>query len=172
MFDINSGELLIIALVALMVFGPQRLPELLKKAGSFIREMRAMGAELQKGLERDLAELKEPVQTLKDDLTKPVTDIKDDLTKPVKDIKDDLAKPVKDIKDDLTKPVTDLNDDLTKPGQELADSVDTATQHLDESVSGLRWNGPIPESGPTPDDAMVDLDRIEAGENLLEETEE
>lgn len=161
MFDINSGELLIIALVALMVFGPQRLPELLKKAGSFIREMRAMGAELQKGLERDLAELKDPVQTLKDDLTKPVADLKDDLTKPVTD-----------LKDDLTKPLTDIKDDLTKPGQELAESVDTATQHLDESVSGLSWNGPIPEAGPTPDDAMADLDRIEAGEDLLEETEE
>ena len=161
MFDINSGELLIIALVALMVFGPQRLPELLKKAGSFIREMRAMGAELQKGLERDLAELKDPVQTLKDDLTKPVADLKDDLTKPVTD-----------LKDDLTKPLTDIKDDLTKPGQELAESVDTATQHLDESVSGLSWNGPIPEAGLTPDDAMADLDRIEAGEDLLEETEE
>lgn len=139
MFDINSGELLIIALVALMVFGPQRLPELLKKAGSFIREMRTMGAELQKGLERDIAELKEPFQGLTDDLTKPVKELKDD---------------------------------VSRPARELGESVDAAKQHLDESVSGLAWNGPVPTSGPTPDDAMADLDRIDAGENLLEETEE
>lgn len=139
MFDINSGELLIIALVALMVFGPQRLPELLKKAGAFIREMRAMGAELQRGLEKDIAELKEPVQA---------------------------------IKDDLTKPVRDLKDDLTKPLEEIEQSVDTAKRGVDEAVSGLSWKGPIPESGPTPGDAMADLSRIEAGEDLLEEVEE
>lgn len=139
MFDINSGELLIIALVALIVFGPQRLPELLKRAGAFIREMRAMGAELQRGLERDLAELKEPIQEIKDDLTQPVRELKEDLTKPVED---------------------------------LQESVDSAKQSVDESVSGLEWTGPVPESGPTPDQAMEDLSRIEAGENLLEEAEE
>lgn len=139
MFDINSGELLIIALVALIVFGPQRLPELLKKAGAFIREMRAMGAELQRGLERDIADLKEPVQ---------------------------------EIKDDLTKPVQDLRDDLKKPVDEMKQSVDSAKEGVEGAVAGLTWSGPVPESGPTPEDALQDLGRIEAGEDLLEEVEE
>ncbi len=139
MFDINSGEFLIIALVALIVFGPQRLPELLKKAGSFIREMRAMGAELQRGLERDIAELKEPIQELKNDLSGPIRDIGEDLTKPVKD---------------------------------LRESADGAKQDLEGAVSGLAWTGPVPDQGPTADDALADLSRIEAGEDLLEETEE
>ncbi len=38
MFD--SGELLLIALVAFLVFGPKRLPELARTLGKFIYEIR------------------------------------------------------------------------------------------------------------------------------------
>lgn|GEM_PF-5987948 len=42
MFGIGSSELLIVLIVALLVFGPARLPEIGKKLGEAAREFRKM----------------------------------------------------------------------------------------------------------------------------------
>ncbi len=44
MFGINTPELLIIAVVAVLVIGPQRLPEYVQKLKNLIREVRRMAA--------------------------------------------------------------------------------------------------------------------------------
>ncbi len=44
MFGINAPELLIIAIVAVLVIGPQRLPEYAEKLRNLIREVRRMAA--------------------------------------------------------------------------------------------------------------------------------
>ena len=38
--DIGFGELIVIALVAILVFGPDKLPELAKQAGAMLRKAR------------------------------------------------------------------------------------------------------------------------------------
>ncbi len=40
MFDVGLMELAVIALVAIVVFGPDKLPELAKQAGGFLRKAR------------------------------------------------------------------------------------------------------------------------------------
>ncbi|MFA6298472.1 MAG: sec-independent translocase [Nocardioides sp.] len=40
MFDVGLAELAVIALVAIFVFGPDRLPELAKQAGAMLRKAR------------------------------------------------------------------------------------------------------------------------------------
>ncbi|MDQ6739657.1 MAG: twin-arginine translocase TatA/TatE family subunit, partial [Actinomycetota bacterium] len=44
MFGINTPELIIIAIVAVLVIGPQRLPEYVEKLKNLIREVRRMAA--------------------------------------------------------------------------------------------------------------------------------
>jgi sec-independent protein translocase protein TatA len=41
MFDLGPGELLIIALIVLLIFGPKRLPELGKGIGQFISNFKS-----------------------------------------------------------------------------------------------------------------------------------
>jgi Tat protein translocase TatB subunit len=43
-FGLGLGEIAIIMVVALVVFGPDRLPEMAKQAASFVRDMRKMVA--------------------------------------------------------------------------------------------------------------------------------
>lgn len=42
MFDIGLGELLVIAFVAILVFGPDKLPELARQAGNMLRQLRTL----------------------------------------------------------------------------------------------------------------------------------
>ena len=69
MFSISPAELVTIALVALVVFGPKRLPEISRKAGRIFREFRDMaqefrdGIEAETGVESDLGALRRELGT-------------------------------------------------------------------------------------------------------------
>ena len=76
MFDIGFWELFIIAIVLLLVLGPERLPEVAKQAAFFIRKARnalyrlrnEMDAEMQGTPLGDLNKAKQEVADLKSDL--------------------------------------------------------------------------------------------------------
>ena len=55
MFDIGFSELLVIALVALVVLGPERLPKAARFAGLWVRRARAQWYSVKSELERELA---------------------------------------------------------------------------------------------------------------------
>ena len=55
MFDIGFSELLILAVVALVVLGPERLPKAARFAGLWVRRARAQWYSVKSELERDLA---------------------------------------------------------------------------------------------------------------------
>lgn len=52
MFGIDAPELLVLLIVGLLVFGPDRLPEMARQAGSWVRDLRRMVAKAR----RDLSE--------------------------------------------------------------------------------------------------------------------
>lgn len=53
MFNIGSGELALIAVVALLILGPKRLPELARGIGKFMREFRRQTDEVRGVVERE-----------------------------------------------------------------------------------------------------------------------
>jgi len=110
---LQGGEILIIALLALVVLGPKRLPEYFRKAGEWAAELRQAAREITQGLEAEVADLKA-------------------------------------VGEDLKAPVDELRGSLKEIGATAAEA------------SRYEWTGPKPVSGPTPEDAMADLKRIEA----------
>ncbi|MEV6413652.1 sec-independent translocase [Kribbella sp. NPDC051718] len=54
MFDIGFPELLVIGLVAIVVFGPDRLPEFVRTAARLLNQVRGMAAKAQKELRDEL----------------------------------------------------------------------------------------------------------------------
>ncbi|MDH3189756.1 MAG: twin-arginine translocase TatA/TatE family subunit [Acidimicrobiia bacterium] len=113
----QGGEVLIILLVALVVLGPTRLPELARKAGRYTSELRKAAREISAGLEAEVADLKS------------------------------------------------VGEEVKRPFGELRREVDEVT------ASRLDWTGPKPLSGPTPADAMRDLDEIERRGGASEDSE-
>ena len=65
MFDIGFGELLLIAVVALVVLGPERLPKAARFAGLWVRRARAQWYSVRSELEREL-EAEELKRSLRD----------------------------------------------------------------------------------------------------------
>jgi sec-independent protein translocase protein TatB len=56
MFDIGAGELLVIAVVALVVIGPKELPAVLRQAGKFTNKMRQMAGEFRSQFDEAMRE--------------------------------------------------------------------------------------------------------------------
>jgi len=117
---LQGGEIIIILFLALIVLGPKRLPELAQKLGHWTAELRSAARDIRKGLENEVADLK---------------DVGDELKKTGGEIK----KPFSDLKEPLDEFKRDVSD-LTTPRVE--------------------WTGPKPVSGPTPEEAMADLEEM------------
>lgn len=56
MFNVGGGEILVILLVALIVLGPQRLPEAARKVGNIVGELRRMSSSFQNEIRTALDE--------------------------------------------------------------------------------------------------------------------
>ncbi|HOV97135.1 MAG TPA: Sec-independent protein translocase protein TatB [Thermomonas sp.] len=71
MFDFSLGEMLVVALVALVVLGPERLPKAARFAGLWVRRARAQWHSVRTELEQELAseELKRSLQDTKNAIT-------------------------------------------------------------------------------------------------------
>jgi sec-independent protein translocase protein TatB len=54
MFGIGLPELMVILVVAVVVFGPDRLPDLARQAGRFVRQMRTLARTAQDQLREEL----------------------------------------------------------------------------------------------------------------------
>jgi sec-independent protein translocase protein TatB len=55
MFDIGTGEIGLIALIALLVLGPERLPGAARTAGALLRKARQSWNNVREEIERELA---------------------------------------------------------------------------------------------------------------------
>lgn len=71
MFDIGFSELVAIGLIALIVLGPKRLPEVARTAGRWMGQLRRFIADVKQDIDReinteDLAELRKLKQELND----------------------------------------------------------------------------------------------------------
>jgi len=80
MFDVGMGEIGLIAVVALLVLGPERLPGAARTAGALLRKARQSWQSVRVEIERDLAaeELKRSIKQTAS-IVDPTADVKDAL---------------------------------------------------------------------------------------------
>ncbi|MBD9370845.1 twin-arginine translocase subunit TatB [Xanthomonas sp. XNM01] len=99
MFDIGFGELLLIAVVALVVLGPERLPKAARFAGLWVRRARAQWHSVRADLERELEaeELKRSLRETQESLKKAEAQLREEVGAAhdgLESIRRDVEKPV------------------------------------------------------------------------------
>ena len=84
MFDIGFSELVVIALVALVVLGPERLPKAARLAGLWVRRARAHWYAVKSELEQELAadELRRSLRETQDALRETGESLRDAQAQP------------------------------------------------------------------------------------------
>lgn len=136
MFGIDSPELLVIAVVALVVIGPKELPGLLRSWGKWMAKMRGMASEFRGHVDEmvrqsELDEVKKQIVETTSGLDlqslDPTREIKSALNegmaegeKALADAQDNLAKPPEEIGTESAPPV------LESPEAALAEAAPTA----------------------------------------------
>jgi TatA/E family protein of Tat protein translocase len=80
MFDIGMQELILIFIVALLVFGPKRLPELGRTIGKGMAEFKKAMYGIKEQMDSELHDIKEPLSSVKEEIDSELRDIKDPLS--------------------------------------------------------------------------------------------
>jgi sec-independent protein translocase protein TatB len=120
---IGPLELIVVLIIAFIVVGPERLPELARSIGKQLRELRALSQGLTAEWQREIDSLSrtESGESLQETLTKPFKEVQADLQQA-------LPKPIdvgKEIEDTLTKPLKEAQTDLEQaPNSSPASSSD------------------------------------------------
>ncbi len=81
MFDMGFLELLVIAVIGLLVLGPERLPQVVKKVSYWVTRSRHFAAHLKGEFEREanLSEMRESLEAQKAEIKKDIDAAKEDL---------------------------------------------------------------------------------------------
>lgn len=77
MFDVGFSELLLLAIIALVVLGPEKLPRVARTLGSLTRKARSNWLNLRRSIEAELRaeELKQPLKKFQDEIKSTVDDV-------------------------------------------------------------------------------------------------
>jgi TatA/E family protein of Tat protein translocase len=117
MFDIGLPELLVIVVIALIVFGPNKLPELAKAFGKAMREFKKATDEVKESFEEETKDLRELKNTLPQNY--PLTDLLEKVTDSVEPAAGTSVSPEGSVPSEATANVSQPIEPLT--------SVDTPT---------------------------------------------
>jgi sec-independent protein translocase protein TatB len=146
MFDIDSGKLLIIGIVALVVIGPKELPGVLRQVGNALGKVRRMAAEFQGQFmeamrESELEELKKDVQKMSESANFTNFD-------PLADVKTQLNEVGSQVESSLNAPVAAVETaDLQAPAITSIPDPDPLTQVAAPESAPAPHHAPIKTSG-------------------------
>ena len=127
MFDVGFTELFLLALIGLLVLGPERLPGVARTIGGFVRKARASWISLRNTIESELAEadISEPLKQASDQFKQ--------IGKNLSDVPDFMADEQKPI-ESAPQPQTDARDDTLTEATLESDPASDSENRKDENV--------------------------------------
>ena len=117
MFDVGFSEVVIIAIIALVILGPERLPKVARTLGFWVGKARRMVADVKSDIDRemreselaDLRKLGDEISEVKNEVQSAAGEVADDtgvesVVESIKKSADDIQSSVRDVTatDDLT----------------------------------------------------------------------
>lgn len=68
MFDVGGGELILIVLVVILLFGPKKLPEIAKTFSKGFREVKKAQQEFTSHINAEMKDIRDPVNSVKEEI--------------------------------------------------------------------------------------------------------
>ncbi|MDQ4075036.1 MAG: twin-arginine translocase TatA/TatE family subunit [Chloroflexota bacterium] len=102
--NVGLGEMLIIFIIALLVFGPERLPEIARQAARILAQIRGATDEIQRAFMSETSYFKETFEETRREIeatAKPITEVKKEIeatATPLKESKQELAANLEAVK--------------------------------------------------------------------------
>ncbi len=114
MFGMSFGEILIIAIIAILFIGPDKLPETMVKIAKFFRSFKKTVHETKESIEQEihLAEIKEEAISYKEQLDNAVSDFKIDSDV---NIVDDIKESFQEVENSVKNIASKTEETKTKP---------------------------------------------------------
>jgi len=172
-FDVGFTEILMIGVVALVVIGPERLPDVARTAGSWIGKMQRfvrgvktdLASELQSGdLQKLIGDQKEQIDELRKMVKSTTRDIESSTT--------DIVKGARKTFGDLEQAVSSTESKGTTPriGSSAPSAVSGGTADLDGSTSGevAARDVEVPAETPDPAESLVESSVTPDGPSTLD----
>jgi len=88
--DMSGGELIVIALVALLVLGPQKMGDFARKAGKMMNEVKRVSSDFTNQLNQETSGLQDEVKGVRESLRDAASNIKEEFNKQQQDISKNL----------------------------------------------------------------------------------
>lgn len=145
MFDIGFLEIIIILIITLMVIGPERMPEVARKAGEYVRKMRNFINSV-----KDDSNLRETVRELQD-----AVDVQEH-KREFDHIKQDLYKGFEDVQDQIN--FDELQRPFANPEPSQAD-IDQAQRQLESTNDVAQDEASKPKSSDKAEKSQTDSDQ-------------
>ena len=88
MFDVGFSELFLVAVIGLLILGPEKLPQAAKTVGGWVRKIRTAASNLTSEIERELEveNLKKELANKNEEIMKQASDLSKKLNRPVESI--------------------------------------------------------------------------------------
>lgn len=162
--NIGITELLLILLLALLVVGPERLPEMARRLGKLLRDARKAYDNLTRDLGPELASLQKTTQELRESVES-VRSIPQDMVKSaVKTAElDETIAELKSVKDDFGQ----IGQTLDDAGKAIKDPVGTAARAAKSTVLPTKSTKPEGEDvadTPESEAEIADVTQAEQGD--------
>jgi sec-independent protein translocase protein TatB len=119
MFDVGFTEIFLLALIGLLVLGPERLPGVARTVGGFVRKARASWVSLRKTIESELEEA---------DISKPIKKATEEFKQIGKQLTETAAFKSENLESETTVPDPSTEDNsepapLQEPGNGKSENV-------------------------------------------------
>ncbi|MCP3998669.1 MAG: hypothetical protein GY722_26905 [bacterium] len=123
--NFTISEILTIMLVILVVFGPQRLPEMAQKAGQLVRKARTLVNDLKGEFEGEWQEVAQPlkdvrneIQGVKSEVESSITELNDDVAKAKQELEADMAEAKEGIEAEVAEANRQLEETMSESGDD------------------------------------------------------
>ncbi|GGA12633.1 Sec-independent protein translocase protein TatB [Dyella caseinilytica] len=112
MIEISLGKLMLLALVALIVLGPEKLPHAARTAGALVRRLRSGWDSVRAEVEREL-EIEELKRTAREAAAKAEA-MQTEMNKAARETREQVSSTVTDVRNEVQSNVAEVKKEITQ----------------------------------------------------------